>query len=246
MPRDPGAGPYARLRHRRTGGEARRPPDRQQRLSERRTAADRHQRRARGRRRTARARLLGDNSREPVAACHERGLARLRQGDRAGRYRAVLLRRPRLRDRRPELPAADRHPGGPRRTGRIDPRFRISSQPDHRPATGTRRPHDGARARRLPQQPVRSGGRARNPGQRRARLNDARRRRLHHVLRRRQADRARPALQCRPRLELRVYAKPYPPAGRAGPDAGADCQASANRRAAVGGERRQRPDAGLL
>ena len=57
-----------------------------------------------------------------------------------------------------ELPAADRHPGGPRRTGGIDPRFRISSQPDHRPATGAWRPHDGARARRLPQQPVRSGG----------------------------------------------------------------------------------------
>src|SRR4029077_16276691 len=41
-------------------------------------------------------------------------------------------------------------------------------RPNHRPTAGARRPHCGARARRLPQQSVRAAGRARAQGQRRA------------------------------------------------------------------------------
>ena len=105
---------------------------------------------------------------------------------------------------------------------------------------------DGARARRLPQQSVRAAGRARAQGQRRARCDDACRGRIHHVLRWRQADCTRPAVQ-HDRASNSVFTRNLPPpAGGAGLDAGANCQAPANRSPAVGVQRRARPNAGLL
>ena len=86
----------------------------------------------------------------------ERDDARLRPHDREGRHRVLLLRRPRLRDRRRELPAADRRAVGDRRPGRADPRRRDRRRAHHHPRAEPRRRHGDLRVRRLPQQSVRA------------------------------------------------------------------------------------------
>ena len=82
--------------------------------------------------------------------------AGVRQGGRAGRHRVLLLCRPRLRDRRPEFPAADRRAGGDRRPGRTGARRVGPCRSHHRAAAEQEGAHRDPGVRRLPQQSVRT------------------------------------------------------------------------------------------
>ena len=115
------------------------------------------------------ARLLRDGGGEPDRDGLQREPAGLRQGGREGRHRVLLLCRPRLRDRRPELSAADRCAGGDRGPGRTGARRLGSRRPHHRASAEQGRAHRDPGVRRLPQQPVRAQGHPRGRRRRRPR-----------------------------------------------------------------------------
>ena len=154
-------------------GKARRAGDRQQRLQERSETAEGGQRRPHHGRYAEAARLYRDGGGEPDPAGLQPDAAGVRQRGRARRHRVLLLCRPRLRDRRAELPAADRRAGRDRRPGRTGARRLGARRPHHRAAAEQEGAHRDSGVRCLPQQSVRTLRHPRGRRWRRPRADDA-------------------------------------------------------------------------